>query len=204
MRTGFLRFFQPGILFHVLVAEPLWSTVGAARLEVARPAIDGGDVKTRVTTNNVLLDARAVGGGVVFLFVYPAHRRVNKTNAVSFHGALVQAQKKLDLVVDANVKRVLLEGALPVRHHAACRSECHSLSLVDGVCPRNVHRLPGNTTHFIRCNFATRSESPGASEQYAHAKAEALVARNVLHLLFASRNVLGAIAIDPDVGIGGA
>ena len=47
----------------------------------------------------------------------------------------------------------------------------------------------------------TRGETPGTFEEHAHAEAEVLTARNVLHLLLAREDRFVAIAIDADVRV---
>ena len=123
-------FLQPGICFKILVADALRAGQAAARLKIARAAVDGRHGERRLGPDNILFDARAVGGGIELLLILKADRGIHKAYTLGHHRCFVQFQQEPDFVVDRNVERVLFASALPTGFDAGRRRHLDRFALI--------------------------------------------------------------------------
>ena len=112
--------------------------------------------------------------------------------------------RNASLVSSRHVERVAPERTRPRGLHRIGGREHHLARRQRGVGARNRHRLLGEGTGRRRVDAMARGEPPGAVDQHAQAHAVARRARDVLHLPLAGRDRLTPVAIDADVGVGGA
>ena len=199
--AGLLGILEPRIILDILVTEQLGTIDHGARLEISGIAIGGGRGELRIRAHQALRDPRALARCEIFLLVHELDLRVDEAHAFDGHRRLVQLHQERRLGFERHLERIATDGIVPVRDHLVGGGEHDLARLQNRVGPGDGDRLLGDQTRRCRIHRVRGGKAPRAVHQHAQAHAVARRTRDVLHLPFARRDRLAAIAVDADVGV---
>ena len=199
--AGLPRFGFPGIGVDVLVAHALRAGVGGAGLEVAARAVDRGHGEVGLAADQVwsMRAPSEVARNLCSLI----HRIDESTKVTPLVSRAARLSFSRNWILSSSETSSGSFWNAPF-HDVVIRvdrRERDALALEPGVRLGDVDGGLRDAPRFLDRQLRARRKAPRAVDEDAHAEAGALIAGDVLNLLFARRHRFGSQSVDADVGV---